>query len=99
VCVISFAIGLLLTHFMRPFMERWKWKQLGWRASCRAWSAPQCWAPCLAVHREPLAPRDARASLEHQVPAGLVLTLQVCDGAVLLFAWLCLYFFYHCLTG
>src|SRR4051812_15281686 len=25
------AMGLLLTHFARPFLTRWRWKQLGWR--------------------------------------------------------------------
>src|ERR1035438_7706531 len=28
---ICVATGLLITHYLRPVMERWKWKQLGWR--------------------------------------------------------------------
>jgi hypothetical protein len=96
VCVISFAIGLLLTHFMRPFMERWKWKQLGWRALlprlvCAAVLGSFAWQSIesLWLHGTLGLPWNTK------YPLGLVLTLQVCDGAVLLFAWLCLYFFYH----
>src|ERR1019366_7860465 len=28
---VATAIGLLLTHFARPVVTRWGWKQLGWR--------------------------------------------------------------------
>src|SRR5208337_4956615 len=32
VTVMSFCTGILITHFMRPLMARWNWKELGWRA-------------------------------------------------------------------
>lgn len=32
--VQSITAGLLVSHFARPLMERWGWKNLGWRALC-----------------------------------------------------------------
>src|SRR5450631_3121700 len=29
--VMCVASGLLISHYMRPLMARWRWKQLGWR--------------------------------------------------------------------
>jgi hypothetical protein len=26
------TLGLLLTHYFRPFIRRWAWRDLGWRA-------------------------------------------------------------------
>src|SRR5208283_1970497 len=31
VSVMTFTTALLVTHFMRPLMERWRWKELGWK--------------------------------------------------------------------
>ncbi len=32
VMIMVVLSGLLLTHYIRPLMHRWKWKQLAWRA-------------------------------------------------------------------
>jgi signal transduction histidine kinase len=34
ICALTMVVcsGLLITHFTRPLLKRWGWKQLGWRA-------------------------------------------------------------------
>jgi len=96
VLCMSLATALLLTHFLRPIMARWKWKELGWRsllprlvamalAASAAWNAFEC----LWIHGVLGLPWNTKYS----VP--LVLTMEVFYASFLFFAWLCLYFFYH----
>jgi len=89
-------LGLLLTHFARPFMTRWGWKQLGWRALLpRAiamaallsalWSGLGYGYSYLVVG----LPWPAKYS-----PV-LIMLLSWLNGGGLLLGWLCIYFFYH----
>ena len=96
VIFMSFAAALLLTHFLRPLMARWKWKELGWRfllprLVAMAFAASAVWYAFVGlwIHGVVGLPWNTKYS----VP--LVLTMEVFYGAILFFCWLCLYFFYH----
>jgi hypothetical protein len=96
VTVDVLASGILLTHFLRPLMERWGWKQLGWRSLVprlvvMAFAAALVWngAVSLWIHGVVGLPWNTH------YPLPLALTMQVLFWAAVLFGWLCLYFFYH----
>ena len=94
--VMVILLGVVLTHFARPFMTRWGWKQLGWRmliprvlamaaVLSLLWSAIGYGYSYLVVG----LPWPSKYS-----PA-LILLLSWLNGSGLLLGWLCLYFFYH----
>jgi signal transduction histidine kinase len=96
VASMSTATGLLISHFMRPLMERWRWKELGWKpllprllamslAASAAWNCIEI----LWVHGV------LRLAWNSDNALPLVLTMEEFSGACLYFIWLCLYFFYH----
>jgi sensor histidine kinase YesM len=94
--VMITALGLLLTHYLRPLIERRGWKQLGWRAL-----VPRILAISMIVsfiwcglgygytHGILRLPSSAKYSVM------LLFLLSFIQGAILLVGWLCLYFFYH----
>lgn len=97
--VMITALGLLLTHWTRPLLARWGWKQLGWRAltprlfllaaiQSAVWSAigfGYTWVIHLIVG----TPWTSKYS-----PA-LLFAISWVQGMFLLCGWLCVYFFYH----
>ena len=90
------AEGLLLTHFLRPIMARWKWKQLGWRSLiprivATAFALSAVWYALLYawIHGIVGLPWNSKYSLV------LILVCDLCFGAFFFSAWLCLYFFYN----
>ena len=90
------ATGWLLTHFLRPYVHKWKWKQLGWRplvprifAMALVSGAAWCLVTDLWIHRIMREPLPAKYSW------GFFLTLCWINYAFLVSGWLCLYFFYH----
>ncbi|HET7536278.1 MAG TPA: sensor histidine kinase [Candidatus Didemnitutus sp.] len=94
--VMVITMGLVLTHYARPFMTRRGWKQLGWRALVPRilgmaavlsflWNALGYGYTYLIVG----LPWPGKAS-----PA-LVLVISWLNGTILFICWLCLYFFYH----
>jgi len=94
--VMVSAMGLLLTHYLRPLIGRWGWKQLGWRALVPRvlitsavisllWSTLG-YGYSYGILRLPGSPTYSLA---------LLFTLSSIDGMILLIGWLCLYFFYH----
>ncbi|HXQ80052.1 MAG TPA: histidine kinase [Opitutaceae bacterium] len=92
----SFATGLLITHFMRPLMERWNWKELGWRALlprlfAMALAGSAVWnaAEVIWVHGVLGLP------WRYQYSVPTILVMQECSFGSILFSWLCLYYFYH----
>jgi hypothetical protein len=98
VIVMVILLGLVLTHYARPFMSRWGWKELGWRALIpRAllmaaglsflWSAIGYGYSYLIVG----LPWASKFS------PGLIFFISWINGSCLLVGWLCLYFFYHVL--
>ena len=94
--VMVVALALLLTHYVRLVIARRGWKQLGWRAlaprivaASFVLSVTWCSLAFVLVHgvlREPVS--------EKYNPA-LIFSLSCLNGSLVMFAWLCLYFFYH----
>jgi len=94
--VVVTTIGLLLTHYVRPVMNRWGWKQLGWRALVPRvlgisavlsflWSALG-YGLIYGVLRMPWTPKYSPA---------LIFGLSWANGTTLFVGWLCVYYFYH----
>jgi hypothetical protein len=94
--VMIILMGLALTHFSRPLMTRWGWKQLGWLALVPRvllmaavlsliWSAAGYGYTYGAVG----LPWPSKYSI------GLIFLVSWFQGACLLVGWLCVYFFYH----
>jgi sensor histidine kinase YesM len=96
VSALTIMSGLLVTHFLRPIMERWKWKQLGMRsliprllATSVAASAVWYILDSIYIHSIIGLPWNTRFSIP------VALALEVFYASILLFGWLCLYYFYH----
>jgi len=90
------ASGWLLTHYLRPFINRWKWKQLGWRplapriiASALVAGAAWCAFTFVWIHAVMGEPWPEKVS--RSLFVGICWT----DYAALISGWVCLYFFYH----
>ncbi len=96
VIVMTFSAGLLLTHFLRPLMERWKWKQLGSRSLLprlviTSLATAAVWSGFAALWLHGIV--GIAWNTSYWPP--LIFLLQVFCWGVLLFGWLCLYYFYH----
>jgi len=96
VTFMTFCSGMLITHFMRPVMARWRWKELGWRSLlpriiAMAFVAAAIWNlfELIWVHAILRLPWNTKYSIL------LVLMMEELYCAFLLFCWLCLYFFYN----
>ena len=94
--VLVILTGLMLTHYARPFMTRWGWKEMNWfplvpRVLAMAavlsfiWSA----ADYGYVYGVVGMPWTSKFSL------GLIFLVSWLNGIGLLSGWLCVYFFYH----
>jgi signal transduction histidine kinase len=93
---VATAIGLLLTHFARPLVTRWGWKQLGWRPlvpRVLACSAAMSFFWGLLnygiIYGVMRTPWTAKFSL------WLLFPLSWIQGTTLFVGWMCIYFFYH----
>jgi hypothetical protein len=96
ITVMVVLMGLLLTHYSRPLMARWGWKQMGWLALAPrvllmafglslAWSVLGYGYSYGIVH----LPWPSKYS------PGLIFLASVLNGSFLMLGWLCVYFFYH----
>lgn len=94
--VVVTALGLLLTHYARPLIARWGWKQLGWRPLVPRvlaisgvlsflWSLLS-YGIIYGAMRIPWTPKFSPL---------LVFSLSWINGTTLFVGWLCVYFFYH----
>ncbi|MBI2514324.1 MAG: sensor histidine kinase [Opitutae bacterium] len=94
--VMIALLGLVLTHYARPFMSRRGWKEMGWRALAPRvvvmgavlsflWSAIG-FGYCYGIVRLPWP--------SHVSPT-LVFVFSWINGMVMLLGWLSAYFFYH----
>jgi signal transduction histidine kinase len=90
------ALGLLLVHFSRRLIERWGWKQLGWRALVPRvlllsvvlsllWTVIG-YGYCYGIVQLPWVSK---------YNVWMMATLSVIDGTMLFVGWYCIYFFYH----
>jgi LytS/YehU family sensor histidine kinase len=95
--VLVIAIGLLLSHYIRPLIARRGWKQLGWRMLVPRilltavilsglWSALS-YGIINGVLQQPWP--------EEKVSPVVVFALSCLSGTMLYVGWMCLYFFYH----
>jgi signal transduction histidine kinase len=94
--VMFSAIGLLITHYARPLMCRWGWKELGWRSLIwRVFAA----ALVMTIAWIALGDGWVHGILRMPWPAKYSIwaafVMNLCNGMFLFASWLCLYFFYH----
>lgn len=97
-CIVTMVVtlGWLITHFSRALMARWGWKNLGWRAlvprlvllsmlQSGLWGALGYTYPYVVLHFD----------WSSRIPLGVALLVTWINGVILLFGWLCIYYFYH----
>jgi signal transduction histidine kinase len=94
--MVVVALGLLLTHYVRPLVTRWGWKQLGWRplvprvlASSAGLSFLWSLLTYVIIYGVMRTPWTAKFS-----PV-LLFAISWIQGTTLFAGWLCVYFFYH----
>ena len=94
--MVVVALGLLLTHYVRPLVTRWGWKQLGWRplvprvlASSAGLSFLWSLLTYGVIYGVMRTPWTAKFS-----PL-LLFAISWIQGTTLFVGWLCVYFFYH----
>lgn len=90
------ALGLLLTHYSRPLIARWGWRELGWRALfprvlATALTLSALWSAIgygysYGILRQPW---DSKYS------PFLIFSISWLNGAFILGGWYCFYFIYH----
>ena len=94
--VMVVLLGLVLTHYARPLITRWGWKQLGWRSL----------SPRIVLMAAILSLLWMAAGFGYsygvlQLPwayksnPAIVVIASWLNGMGLMFGWLCIYFFYH----
>jgi len=98
ISLIGMVIGLgwLISHFGRPFIHRWNWKDLGWRGLM-----PRVVAMALvqSIVWTGLGYTYSCGVLHRALPSGTslptVLLASIINGTILFIGWWCVYFFYH----
>ncbi len=94
--VIVTLTALLLTHYARPLMTRWGWKQLGWRALI---PRVLMMGAVLSVLWSGLGYGYAYGVCGLPWPSkysvSLIFFVSCFQGTWLMVGWMCLYFFYH----
>lgn len=91
------AMGLLLSHYVRPLIARWGWKQLGWRQLI-----PRLFVTALVMsliwtvvgYGYTYGVVDVPWPSKKYGP-GALMTLSTINGTLLFVGWFCVYFFYH----
>jgi LytS/YehU family sensor histidine kinase len=90
------ALGLLLSHYGRRFIELWGWKALGWRAllpRLLALSAVQSAIWILIGFLWPY--KVVGCPWQGAIPLSMAMLLVWLNAVVSLMGWHCVYFFYH----
>lgn len=96
--VMVILLGLMLTHYSRPFMTRWGWKQMGWQAL-----VPRVllMAAGLSLMWSAIGYGYFYGVVGLPWPAkfgwGFILLASWFQGSVLLVGWQSIYFSYHIL--
>jgi signal transduction histidine kinase len=94
--VLVVASGLLLTHFARPYISRWGWKDLGWRPlvpRILALSVALAFIWCVFGYGWQFGLLGDEWPKKYH-PA-VLFSVSWVNGAIMIVGWLCLYFFYH----
>jgi sensor histidine kinase YesM len=96
IIAIFVTVGLLLTHYVRRPLARWKWKQLGWRqllprVIVMAVVLALVWVTFVIGYIHGVI----GMAWEDKTPPIFIIALDVMFMSVVFCGWLCLYFFYH----
>jgi hypothetical protein len=98
--VMVTATGLLVTHYTRPLMDRWGWKQLQWREL--AWRVvaltvvqSAIWTLVCCCYHWILDAVVKGTAMPGKFNSAALLAVSWANGVFLLGTWLCAYFFYH----
>lgn len=89
------AIGLLVTHYTRPFLHRWGWKSLGWRSlTPRIFALGLFLAAiwCLAEYLIDFGMLRIERPAKYPLP--LLLMMSWLNCSIVMVGWLGIYFFY-----
>lgn len=89
-------LGWLLSHYARPFIARWRWKELGWlplipRVLGMAAVLSVAWTGLGYGYVYGVLGETWSAKIAPSV----ALALSIVNGSILFVGWLCVYFFYH----
>lgn len=90
------ATGLLISHYTRPFIHRWGWKELGWRALVPrliATAAVQSALWCLVGYVYPYVVLGLPLPTQTMAPA--LFAVSWLNGMIIFSGWWFVYFFYH----
>lgn len=95
--VMVTASGVLLSHYIRPYLARWGWKQLGWRQLVPRVIAVSV---VLSVIWSAFGYGYSYGAVRLPWPSdkygpALLFSLSCLNGTILFIGWMCLYFFYH----
>ena len=96
IIVMVGLMGLLLSHYARPLMARWGWKQLGWRALIPrvlllAFSLSFLWSALGYGYTHGVCGLASGAKYSLR----LMFIVSWLNGTGMFVGWFCLYFFYH----
>jgi two-component sensor histidine kinase len=90
------ALGLLLTHYARPLLTRWGWKQLGWRPLVpRVLTMGAVISLLWLLGTYGIVLGVMRVPWTGKYSPWLLFSVTWIQGTTLFVGWLCIYFFYH----
>jgi sensor histidine kinase YesM len=96
VYVFIWLLGWLISHYTRPWLTRWKWKELGWRAML-----PRIFAMSVVLSFLWITVGFGyiygllRIPWTAKQPLPIVIFVNSIYGVILFAVWLSFYFFYH----
>ncbi len=96
VLIMVMLMGLLLTHYARPLLQRWGWKQLGWaallpRVAAMSFLMSLLWSAVGFGYIYVLLGYAWKAKFS---PAFAV-SVSTINGTLMFMGWFCVYFVYH----
>lgn len=96
ITVMVVLMGVVLTHYARPFMTRWGWQQLGWRALLpRVLLMSVVLSVLWSAVGYGYVYGVVCVAWTSKYSPWLFFLASCLYGSGMLFGWLCLYFFYH----
>ncbi len=94
--MVATAMGLLLTHYARPLVTRWNWKQLGWRPLVpRVLALSAVLSLLWGLSNYGLIYGVMRVPWTAKFNPLLLFAISWIQGTTLFVGWWCIYFFYH----
>lgn len=94
--VMMVLLGLLITHYTRPFILKWGWKTLGWKALVPRIFGVTIVESILLVAAIFIYPYGIlQIAWPVKAPVAIVVAINWINVLVLFAGWYCIYFFYH----